>query len=179
MDSFIYPTSEKYENHREDINAHYHGRLNYDDEVTDVHEGTHGINADLRNANAGFGCFYVLNDMAIRVKNVNCTLRKLARAIPRSERGDIYQLYLVEQARWWNDTPLYICDEWVSYLNGTRQACFIKDVSRAQYSLKCTKEMLGYMKTLSSLIDDKEYDQFLEYAIHKTWFVEEHEFNKE
>lgn len=179
MDAFIYPAFKKYNTHQEDIKAHYPGRLNYNDVVTDVHEGTHGINADLRNANPGFGCFYLLGDMAIRVKNVNATLRQLARAIPRNQRGDIYQLYLVQQARWWNDTPLYVADEWGSYLNGTRQACYIQDNQRAEYSLKCAQEMLGYMKVLSGLIDDKEYNQFLDYAIHKTWFVEEHEFNKE
>jgi len=39
--------------------------------------------------------------------------------IPKELRGNIYQLYVVSQARSWNDRPLYLFDEWVSYQNGS------------------------------------------------------------
>lgn len=181
MEFFIYPTDNKYTTILKDVVVHLKEDHYYDrDEVTYVHEGTHGINAELRNQHRGFACFYMLNDLAIRLRRITeVTLTDLAREIPKDIRGGIYDLYLVEQARWWNDSPLYVCDEWTAYLNGTRHGCAINNPQRYNYSMKCTRELFGYMEVLGDMIDDDSYDEFLDYARHKTWFVEEHEIPSE
>ena len=87
------------------------------DPVTACHEGTHGVNSDLRQAYHKAG-FYVLNDRAVLIDNPAITLTAVAREIPASLRGFCYNLYFVQQLRDWNDTPTYPFDEWTAYTNG-------------------------------------------------------------
>jgi len=126
-----------------DIDSHMPAGHIYRDrnKVTWGHETTHGINARLRNQGGervklvsgewfyrppfnapiqwhSTNAFYVLGDRACFVDEPDTTIREVADKIPRSLRGLRFQLYLIMQARSWNDTPLYIWDEWVAYTNG-------------------------------------------------------------
>lgn len=63
--------------------------------------------------------FYVLEDRAVIIDEPSTTITAAANLVPRSLRGGVYNLYMVEQASSWNDTPLYVFDEWTAYGNGS------------------------------------------------------------
>lgn len=93
------------------------------DMATWVHETTHGLNALIRNeyrAKNGYpkiNAFYCLNGHAVILPEPETTIRRVSEVVPMFARGRLYQNYLVSQQRWWNDRPLYLADEWVSYYN--------------------------------------------------------------
>jgi len=62
--------------------------------------------------------FYVLEDRAVIIDEPNTTITAAANLVPKSLRGGVYNLYMVQQASSWNDTPLYVFDEWTAYGNG-------------------------------------------------------------
>jgi len=70
-------------------------------------------------------------------------LRSIAPQIPAQLRGNIYQLYVVNQARSWNDRPLYLFDEWSAYQNGCLLRNSEKLVDRAD-SITSMIEMSAY-----------------------------------
>jgi hypothetical protein len=93
---------------------------NYDDLITMGHETSHGIHAYLRNTYASaqrVNAFYALQNRAVLIPEPNFRKSQVAQFIPRSLRGDRYQLYIVGQTEW-DDTPLYVYDEWNAYVNG-------------------------------------------------------------
>jgi hypothetical protein len=95
----------------------------YDDPdlVTFGHETTHGIHAHLRNYENDTGqtanAFYVLDDRAALVVEPGILKSDVAAYVPPSLRDFRYETY-VTGAPDWNDTPLYLWDEWVAYTNG-------------------------------------------------------------
>jgi hypothetical protein len=95
----------------------------YPELVTKGHETTHGINNYLRNTFNKTGkkanAFYVLQGRYIVLVEPPVTMADAIPHIPSRFQGSRYQLYLVQQRTSWNDRPLYIYDEWVSYVNGT------------------------------------------------------------
>ncbi len=108
-----------------DIETHLQAGHLYrdDDRITWAHETTHGINSRIRNE-SGKGSthngLYCLQNRAVLIKEPEgITLTDIAKAVPREVRGRVYDLYLVQQARHWNDKPLYVYDEWIAYTNGT------------------------------------------------------------
>lgn len=94
--------------------------------MTWAHETTHGLNSNLRSGKPGFNVFYVLNGKAMIIKEPRGRLFAVAKMIPPSLRGPSFQLYLIEQRRYWDDTPTYMLDEWVAYINGS---CCGREVS--------------------------------------------------
>jgi hypothetical protein len=103
-----------------------YGNQYYDsDKVTYVHETTHGINSHLRNYfnNTGKKAngFYVGNDEGAIVVEPAIWKTDVNAYVPQSLRESRFDTYLVG-ATDWNDTPLYLFDEWVAYTNGTEAA---------------------------------------------------------
>lgn len=92
-------------------------------EVTWVHESVHGINNKLMNKYTSVegkaNGFYLLNGKAVICPEPNLTIKQVADKVPKELRGNIYQLYLVSQQRYWNDRPLYLFDEWSAYIAGS------------------------------------------------------------
>jgi hypothetical protein len=92
------------------------------DPITAAHETSHGIHAYLRNYynNTGSAAngFYVLGSKAAIVKEPNMRKSDVAGYIPSELRGMRFSLYITGQTEW-DDTPLYVWDEWNAYLNGT------------------------------------------------------------
>ena len=87
------------------------------------HENTHGVNSRVRNLwmrdhPGKWNAVYVLHGKAFLIQEPPLQLSDVARAIPPSQRGRNYQLYLVSQARYWENEPLMILDEFGAYLNG-------------------------------------------------------------
>jgi len=90
------------------------------DKVHWAHEGTHGINAHIRNLYIREGqrvnAAYCLQNRAIVFKEPAITLAQVRSNIPQSMRGATYDNLL---ARDWQNRPLYVFDEWAAYVNGT------------------------------------------------------------
>lgn len=112
--------------------------------ITAGHETSHGIHAHLRNYENTLGvranAFYVLGNKAAFVAEPNMRKSDIKARIPASLRGPRYQLYLVQQTAW-DDTPLYIFDEWNSYVNGAEVA--IDQVKSGLYNDGWTDAVLG------------------------------------
>ena len=96
----------------------------FKDEDTYGHECTHGIHAHLRNTfcKGKEVAFYVGENKAVIINQPKLTLGQIAQIIPPNLRGSRYSLYFVSQLRDWNNTPLYVFDEWVAYTNGATVA---------------------------------------------------------
>lgn len=91
------------------------------DKVTHGHETSHGIHAHLRNYHNPTGkranAFYVLGDRVAFVVEPNIRKSQIAPYVPASLRGFRYGTYVTGQTAW-DDTPLYVWDEWNAYVNG-------------------------------------------------------------
>ncbi len=99
-----------------------YGSTYYDsDKVTHAHETSHGIHAHLRNYENNTGqranAFYVLGDRAALVVEPNIRKAQIAQYVPQSLRGSRFSTYITGQTAW-DDTPLYVWDEWNAYING-------------------------------------------------------------
>lgn len=103
-----------------DVVNHYSSRLSYPDIMTIAHETTHEINADIRNKN-GDGLkivgFYLGNNNACIFPQPNFTKDKIAQFVPNALQGLSFNEYVMGMTEW-NDSPLYIYDEWRAYING-------------------------------------------------------------
>lgn len=90
------------------------------DYVTWGHETTHGINSHIRNNFNTTGKkangFYLLENRGLVLVEPNITKSQVAPYIPQSLREFRYSTYITGQTDW-DDTPLYVWDEWVSYTN--------------------------------------------------------------
>jgi hypothetical protein len=114
------------------------------DGMTSGHETSHGIHAHLRNYENHTGtranAFYVLGNRAAFVTEPAIRKSDIKARIPMSLRGPRYQLYLVGQTAW-DDTPLYVFDEWNAYINGAEVA--IDQVQRGLYTGGWTDAVMG------------------------------------
>jgi hypothetical protein len=92
------------------------------DPITAGHETSHGIHAWLRNNFNDTGVaangFYVLGSRAVIVEEPGMRKSDVAAYVPASLRGSRFSLYITGQTEW-DDTPLYVWDEWNAYVNGT------------------------------------------------------------
>ncbi len=123
-----------------DIESHLPKGHPYQDSdyITYVHEGTHGINSRLR-GQYNKPAFYILNNRAVIMDEPMITLvySTVAAQVPKSLRGDVYNLYLRQMRRWWNNQPTYVFDEWVAYTNGAQ--------ARQELGITSRKETVRYM----------------------------------
>jgi hypothetical protein len=88
------------------------------DVVTWCHEATHAMTSQVKGRH-GF-TLYVLDGRALVFEaHPRMTLAQVASDIPPAERGQLFPHYLVEQRRYWDAEPLYILDEWNSYIHGS------------------------------------------------------------
>lgn len=141
------------------------------DKITWAHETTHGINANVRNANFISGkkinCFYVLNGKALLLEEPNFTLKQVSPTIPQTLRGDIYNLYMIKQADNWNDRPLYTFDEWVAYQNGTATRNDLKIKDRAE-TVSHMWEMAVYASYVIMMDNDDERCEALIWMLNRS-----------
>lgn len=144
-----------------DIRTHIDdgGYYNDSDLITAGHETTHGINSVIRNKyyqGKPINAFYCLEDRAIILNEPKTRIEKVAQYVPKSLRGSTYQLYMIDQARsGWGDRPLYICDEWISYTNGSEVRKDLKIQKRAE-TVQYMFEFNVYVLTLAKVLEEQE-----------------------
>jgi hypothetical protein len=100
------------------------------DKVTCAHEVSHGIHAHLRNNynpnNQRSNAFYILQDRACFVVEPNIRKSAAAPYVPNALREFRFGTYVTGQSAW-DDTPLYLWDEWNAYINGGEAAISLYD----------------------------------------------------
>lgn len=123
--------------------------------MTEAHETTHGIHADLRNRapETRVNAFYVLDDRALFLPEPNVTLADVAARVPKKARGEVFDLYLVKQRKYWNTNPLYILDEMVAHTNGAVVG-HEEQESGWQYECARAQEMTKYAWYLILAIEE-------------------------
>jgi hypothetical protein len=154
-----------------DIESHMPDGHQYksSDLVNYAHECTHALNARLRDRKPGKNAFYCLENKYILLDEPNTTVRAIAAKIPKELRqSDTYDLYLIKQAASWNDRPLYIMDEFSSYLNGAACAMDLvthnlwKDGRRPQTIMNAL-EFMVYNAVLAAEDGSDAVDEFIQY----------------
>lgn len=104
-----------------------------DGRITDAHETTHMIHAELRNSRVLNGLvglpasFYIFPDRVYNTVQPKFKKMQIGNYVPQSLRFSRFDLYIRNQKNWAED-PLYIIDEHISYVNGAIVA--IEDKSR-------------------------------------------------
>lgn len=119
--------------------------------VTHCHETTHFINSNIRNQYKTDG-YYLFGNAAAIFKSPKVTIKQIA--AKTKYRGSTYNLYLIQQQRYWNNDPLYILDELTCYSNGSWVGIEL-NLNRSE-SLTFALEFCFYAKALQETID--EYD---------------------
>lgn len=99
-----------------------YGSTYYDpDHVTYGHETSHGIHSHIRNHLNTTGeranGFYLPGGQACLVREPRMRKSAVAAYVPSNLRGSRYSLYITGSSAW-DDTPLYVWDEWNAYVNG-------------------------------------------------------------
>lgn len=135
------------------------------DKITWGHETTHGINARVRNdynsrMQKRVNAFYVLDDNVAIIEEPKTTIREVAAKVPESLRGSVYNLYLIEQTKSWNDTPLYILDEWTAYTNGSAVRLNLDIESRSETVLHML-EFIVYSICVGMFTDNIDLKHYL------------------
>jgi len=114
-----------------------HGR------ATNVHETAHGIHVYLRNSNRQSGKvngFYCLDGKAVIIKEPDMRKSRVAEFVPQNLRSYRFDTYITGQ-RAWDDTPLYIYDEWSAYVLGG--SANVDDVKNGRYKGSWTDGVSG------------------------------------
>jgi hypothetical protein len=134
-----------------------------DDAITAGHETSHGIHAHLRNYVApqpiGYNAFYVLGNKAAIVAEPNMRKSDIIPRVASVLRGPRFHLYLEQQTEW-DDTPLYIFDEWNAYVNGAEVG--VGQVQAGLYDGQWTDAVMGpleftaYAIATAAAIKDKD-----------------------
>lgn len=103
----------------EDVLSHCTRPNRGDGRYTDAHETAHFISSEIRNAHSGHNNgFYIADGKGVVVDHPKITIGDIAGYIPTVLRGFRYQLYLVDQRRYWDNEPLYIAEELNCYIIG-------------------------------------------------------------
>lgn len=129
--------------------------LRGEDEITWAHEGTHYI--DSRLSRDPVRAFYCLRGRVARVRHPKISITQVAAAVPLKLRGAIYQQYLVNQRRHWDQQPLYIVHEWLAYTNGSQVRKELGWEKRGETE-RHMAEMGVYVSVLVSLTETHDPD---------------------
>jgi hypothetical protein len=129
------------------------------DEVTFGHESSHGVSARIRNEHRTANGFYCLNNRAYVCDSPAFTLKQLADRIPESIRRQVFKLYLIDQQRHWNETPLYVCEEMVCYTLGCRVGLERELAKRTLDSLDRAMELYEYCRVAQAMMRETNYLQ--------------------
>jgi hypothetical protein len=119
------------------------------DFITWAHEAHHGVTAKVCPP-GGYGIYCGDGRSVIFRSHPKVTIGEVAASIPKADRGAIFQLYLVEQRRYWDRQPLYIVDEFNSYRVGAiaRQQL---GWTRRQETERHAMEMSRYCRAMLAL----------------------------
>lgn len=133
---------------------------------TNVHETAHGISADIRNQyyknyDCDIEALYYGGGKAIILEQPGLLISNVSPHIPEKLRSYRFKLYFIDQLKDWNDSPLYILDEWVAYIWGGRCALEDyqkKDIHTHEDSVSGSLEFSVYVVALCLAIKERDAD---------------------
>jgi hypothetical protein len=108
-----------------DLDSHINNDTYRDiDRINWAHETSHGIASQIsikyyNSKNGRVYGLYALANRGIIIQEPPITLSQLATKIPTYLQGKSYYTYFHKQTRYFQNEPLYILDEWISYTNGS------------------------------------------------------------
>ena len=139
------------------------------DLVTWTHEGTHGACVRLPRR-PGCHSIYCLEGRSVTIRHPRLTIGQVAAAIPVEERGQIFQLYMVDQRRDWDREPIYLVEEWTAYIHGTFARRQLGLVER-QETERHAAEMERYCRAILALAArvDPDYPDAAKLAAFIEW----------
>lgn len=164
------------------------------DKITWAHETTHGINSNIRQKFASryadgtlygewrplhtgrlvfksygkINGFYVLEDRACVIQEPNTTIQAAAKLVPSSLRGGVYNLYMIQQAASWGDTPLYVFDEWTAYTNGAACRLDLGIKERSETVLFALEfNVYALSVAMASKSEDEQFKSYLKWNIER------------
>lgn len=123
------------------------------DLVTWAHEMAHGASNRLHASTAKHG-IYLENGKGIVLSHPKVTIEQVANAVPKDQKGPIFKLYMVEQRKDWNKSPIYLLDEWNAYITGTiarKQLGWEKRKETEAFAL----EMERYCRVMLSVVQKR------------------------
>lgn len=135
-----------------------------DGRYSNVHETAHGIHSELRSLfkplfKKSVNGFYCLNGKCAIVEDPNIKIRHVQKYVPHVLQSARYKLYLIDQIKYWDDTPTYILDEWNCYILGAE--CAVDD-ARNNLELEKTNAVSGALEfsiySVALAIAVKEHD---------------------
>ncbi len=154
------------------------------DLITSGHETLHVIHSKLRIKHKVPNAYYLLNNRAFKIKNPPIKLKTIADNIPTDKRGRNYSLYLVEQQKYWNDTPFYVLDEYIAYVAGCSVGLNQMMEKRSIDSWNHVVEFQVYVNVareqsrLAGFSEQKDLDEFLDYVYNNRVLWLEQEYKK-
>lgn len=140
------------------------------DLVTYAHETCHGIHSNIRQKYGGkVNATYVVDNWASVLQEANTTLANIA-SLTRY-KGNVYNLYLIQQQQYWNNEPLYVLDEWICYTNGAMVGLEL-NLNRSE-SLTYAVEFCFYVEALLKSVKntDLSYSQLKQLQQFCSWHV--------
>ncbi len=152
------------------------------DLITSGHESLHVLHARIRIKYKKPNAYYLLKDRAFVFKNPKVTLKQVADNVKK--RGPNYDLYLVEQQKYWNDTPFYVIDEYIAYIGG---CCVGLDQDMEKRSIDSYNHVLEFQEYVnvarelsrkSGFAEQKELDEFLDFVYNNRVVWLEQEYKK-
>lgn len=119
-----------------------------DGRATNVHETNHGLNSWIRSkymseTGKKVNGFYVLDNRGVVIDEPRFRKSQVVKFLPKNLQSYRYSMYITGQAAW-DDTPLYICDEWVAYVNAAK--CNVQDVQTGRYKGGWTDGVSGSLE---------------------------------
>lgn len=152
------------------------------DKITSGHETIHMLHARMRIQFKTPNAYYLLKDKGFKISNPKITLKQVADNVKK--RGPNYQLYLVQQQQHWNDTPFYVIDEYIAYINGCLVGLDLGEQRRTIDSFNHVIEFKEYVDVArelsrkSGFTEQKELDEFLDFVYNKRILWLQEEFKK-
>jgi hypothetical protein len=149
------------------VNHHRDDFKDYGDRIVTAHETTHMIHSHLRTKhtlarNRRVNAFYVGRDRFLVLDEPGIKKSDVLAFVPEALRGDRFGLYLENQKEW-DDTPLYIFDEWVAYVNGSEvaleEAARKKPAARSNEIYACA-EFAVYATALGMAVEKHDRGYF-------------------
>ena len=125
------------------------------DLVTWAHEMSHGASNRLHASSVKHG-IYVGNGRGIVLKHPKVTIEQVANAVPKEQRGPIFKLYLVEQRKDWNKSPIYLADEWTAYVNGALAHKQLGMGSKRKETYDHAREMERYVRQMVKVVESRD-----------------------
>lgn len=135
------------------------------DRITSVHECTHGVNSMLRQRFGG-ECYYIADGKFVRFPSIGIRLEAVRQRC--KYRGMSFDLYLVQQQRYWGSNALYLFDEWSAYANGAAVAVYRRVAGQNWSEVLQACEFGYYTYELLQLVPDS-YPQKRQLELFWRW----------